>query len=108
MPGGNVNLTASFISDPTSVKLPEERASGFEAYPNPARDYISIRFNLAIRSAAIRLYNAQAQLVSLLEPGDIFPGEEHQLNLAGLPKGIYFIRIRGVDTEEVLKIIISD
>ncbi|NLM93455.1 MAG: T9SS type A sorting domain-containing protein [Bacteroidales bacterium] len=108
MPGGNVNLTASFISDPTSVKLPEERASGFEAYPNPARDYISIRFNLAIPSAAIRLYNAQAQLVSLLEPGDIFPGEEHQLNLAGLPKGIYFIRIRGVDTEEVLKIIISD
>jgi hypothetical protein len=108
MPGGNVNLVASFTSDPTSVRLPEAGASGFEAYPNPARDHIRIRFNEGVRSASVGLYNAQAQLVALHEPGDIIPGDEHQFSLNGLSRGIYFIQIRGVNTAEVLKIVLSD
>lgn len=108
MPSGNVNLTAIFISDPTSVRLPEEGARGFEAYPNPARDYIRVRFNESVRAASVGLYNAQAQLVALHEPGDILPGDEHQFSLNGLPRGIYFIQIRGVNTAEVLKIVLSD
>ena len=106
MPGNNVNLTASFFSDPTSVPIPEEAASGFEAYPNPARDYIKVRFHEGVRSASLALYNAQAQLLALHEPGDVSPGDEHRFSLSGLPRGIYFIRIRGVDTMEILKIVI--
>lgn len=108
MPGGNVNLTASFVSDPTSVRVPDDLSSGIEAYPNPARDYLSIRFNKNLRSASIALYNALAQRVALIETGDILPGDERRISLAGLPQGIYFIQVRGVNATEVLKIVISD
>jgi hypothetical protein len=108
MPGGNVNLTASFVSDPTSVPLNEEGKPAFEVYPNPARDYVRLRFNESMPAASVGLYNAQAQLVARYEPGNIEPGFEQQINTAGLSRGIYFIRVQGVNAAKVLKIILSE
>jgi hypothetical protein len=108
MPGGSVNLTASFVSDPTSVPISEQEKPAFEAYPNPARDFVRLRFNESMPAASVALYNAQAQLVARYEPGNIEPGFEQQINTAGLSRGIYFIQVQGVNSVRVLKIVLSD
>jgi hypothetical protein len=108
MPEGNVNLKASFVTDPTSVNHTESSVGAFEVFPNPTKDFLQIRFNENIKKASIVLYNTKAQLVSIIEPGDVFSGEEHRLSLGGLPQGVYFVQIRGVNTTEVLKFVISD
>jgi len=108
MPSGNVNLTASFISDPTSVPLTELNESTFEVFPNPARDYIRIRFNEGAPYASVKLFNAQAQLVASREPGSIQAGDEQRLNTSGLPQGIYFVQIRTNNLVRVLKVILTN
>lgn len=108
MPGGNVNLTASFISDPTSVPLTEEGKPALELYPNPARDQVRLRFNESLPAASIVLYNAQAQRVAAYEPGSLQNGDELQISTSGYPRGMYFIQVRTNEKVRILKLVLSD
>jgi len=108
MPAGNVNLTASFVSDPTSVTIVADESPALELFPNPARDFIRIRFNESLSSATISLFNAQAQLVAQKAAAFIQPGDEQQLSTSGLPRGVYFVQIKTTGSVRVLKILLAD
>ncbi|MBW6499414.1 MAG: T9SS type A sorting domain-containing protein [Bacteroidales bacterium] len=108
MPAGNVSLTASFTSDPTSVPLTKEGKPALELYPNPARDQVRLRFNESLAAASIVLYNAQAQQVAVFEPGSLENGDELQISTSGYPQGIYFIQVRSLAKARILKLVITD
>ena len=52
-------------------------------YPNPARDKVTIE---GIEPVEVQLYNALGQLVKAVR-------DANEINVAGLPQGVYLLRI---------------
>ncbi|MEI6090752.1 MAG: T9SS type A sorting domain-containing protein [bacterium] len=80
----------------------DESKEGFEIYPNPAKDYITVSFKPSegfepSEGSAFHIYNTLGELV-LSE--SIHPmTSSHRMNIESLPKGMYFVRNGG----EVIK-----
>jgi hypothetical protein len=71
----------------------------FVVYPNPARDYVTIKTNTSIKQ--IKVYNYVGQIVAEEIVGD----EIYTINTAGYNSGIYFIQVEtseGWSTRKVL------
>ena len=64
--------------------LEEEVAPAVSVYPNPASETVRIE---GIGPAEVQLHNALGQLVKTVE-------NTHEINVAGLPQGVYLLRIR--------------
>jgi len=62
----------------------EEVAPAVSVYPNPASETVRIE---GIGPAEVQLHNALGQLVKTVE-------NTHEINVAGLPQGVYLLRIR--------------
>lgn len=62
----------------------EEVAPAVSVYPNPASETVRIE---GIGPAEVQLHNALGQLVNTVE-------NTHEINVAGLPQGVYLLRIR--------------
>jgi len=58
-------------------------------YPNPANTIVNVRLPEGISGAAIRLLDAMGRVVR----SETFSEENIQLNISGLPMGIYFLNI---------------
>lgn len=71
---------------------------GFTVYPNPAKDQISIN---ALKSGTLMMLNASGQTIKKLE----VIGTPTNVDISGLPEGIYFIRFITEDNIMVEKII---
>ncbi|HSV89382.1 MAG TPA: T9SS type A sorting domain-containing protein, partial [Bacteroidales bacterium] len=108
MPDAHLAMTASFLSDPTTVpSLPEEKPA-FEVYPNPAKNYVMIRFNENHPNTLLRLYNALGRLVLAREPGNLFTGHVEQIITSGLPRGVYFLNVQSAKGVWVRTIILMN
>ncbi len=108
MPSANLSLTAQFASDPTSVAKTIATDKDFEVFPNPAKDFIKLRFNDNLTNASIRLFNAQGQLIANLEPGAIEVGHQQKINTRGLPQGVYFVQIKTNNMVRILRVMIVE
>ena len=62
----------------------EEVAPAVSVYPNPASETVRIE---GIGPTEVQLHNALGQLVKTVE-------NTHEINVAGLPQGVYLLRIR--------------
>ena len=68
--------------DETSVQ--EQDLQQVSLYPNPAKETVLIE---GVKPAEVQLHNALGQLVNTVE-------NTHEINVAGLPQGVYLLRIR--------------
>ncbi|MBW6499501.1 MAG: T9SS type A sorting domain-containing protein [Bacteroidales bacterium] len=76
------------LTDPTSVPVIAE--GSLNLYPNPARDILNIVADEPI--SQIQMIDMLGQLV-YLENGQ---GNRHQINVANLKQGIYFVRVKTI------------
>lgn len=93
----DVSITITMQIDNTNIS--EVEASQLQIYPNPARNVINIAAPAQIRE--LRVIDLLGQLVY----SAIVTGESHQINVAGLRNGVYFVQIltsKGVFTQRVL------
>jgi hypothetical protein len=91
-----VNDWFGSLTDPTSVPLVE--ASALKLYPNPARTVLNIVSGDMIRE--LRMIDMLGQVVYAAD----VVGESHQINVAGIRNGIYFVQIltsQGITTQKV-------
>jgi serine protease AprX len=78
---------------PTGINNPGNPSGLVQLFPNPAQSTITLQFFEVNRvsNISIQIYNAQSQLV-LKQNFDKAPGTvTHQLSVASLPKGNYFV-----------------
>ena len=75
-------------------------SEGFDLYPNPVTDLITLRFN-RVESHEIRIYSTTGQLIL----SDTFTGKEYQADLSRLGEGIYFITISSKNLKATKKIV---
>jgi hypothetical protein len=68
---------------------------GLELSPNPASDYVNVTLDAAAaEDAQIRIFDVTGREVSTIPLGMLSMGEhETELSTAGIPNGIYFVRV---------------
>lgn len=81
-------------SGTTSIDELDDFSQSLSVYPNPTRDYVVIRPDLAGNTGlTYALYDAQGRVV-LQEDAQLQNGsEEQEVNLRGLPSGNYVLQV---------------
>lgn len=69
------------------------KALDFSVYPNPANDFVNIRFNENNTNVSIELINAIGQTLYTEVIEDTYMGESVELNTSKLKTGIYIVKI---------------
>lgn len=69
------------------------QALDFSVYPNPANDFVNIRFNENNTDISIELINALGQTVYSEAIEDTYMGESVELNISSLKTGIYIVKV---------------
>ena len=77
-----------YLSPIVSVKF--DVPTGFEIYPNPAGDFTHIN-SLHDVILEIRLFDVTGKLLRSVQAGGV---QTYQLNIAELPKGVYFVSVK--------------
>lgn len=91
-----------------NVSINEQKANNFDlvVYPNPASDYLIVKYNdLQTDDAKLKLINTLGQTV--IEENLSTTCCTKELDIAALPKGIYFLQINGKLKREVKKVMID-
>lgn len=79
-------------SDTVNVVL-EKTGQQYVVYPNPAKYKSTVRILANMKQAAVRLIDALGREVFLKSYGALNVGEEIQIPLIGLSRGVYFLTI---------------
>jgi hypothetical protein len=99
----NINLT-TVTSTRELLEL-----TGFEMFPNPADEQMSVRFNLEeTTQMEVSIYNALGQQVQVVATENFGTGRHTlDVNTADLSEGVYFLRLRNADRENSHRFIVS-
>ncbi len=83
--------------------------SGVSVYPNPTQDFINVEVNLEKEGQlAISVMNVNGQLVKAVETSFRTSGlNKINLDLNGLHKGMYFVKVEGAGISQVAKVFIG-
>lgn len=86
----------------TGINPVELSAKGSVVYPNPFEDQITIESS-SLDEHGIQVYNAVGQLINSLKTN----GTITKLDLAGLKKGVYLMKIKTAHQEQTIKLLKS-
>lgn len=78
------------------VKRVEPRSFSLEVYPDPARDYVRLRYSLPLRSTlTVRIANTTGKVFPVAQPkGAVEAGQqEYEINTRKWPSGKYIVTI---------------
>ncbi|MCB0607541.1 MAG: T9SS type A sorting domain-containing protein, partial [Lewinella sp.] len=102
-----------FLFDPErrlaalAPQMLQAEEGALKVFPNPARDHVQILLPSAIQeNRRISVYNAAGQLVRSLElegPGSTSAA----LDLTGLERGVYFIRLQSPGYSGVTRLVVG-
>jgi len=96
---------ASIVAKTADVSLNDVQTVGFDAYPVPFRDQLTIRYNFDYTSdVKIELFNAQGVLLLSKEDARGYYGKEYTLNLNLRQDQMYVIKVttdRGTSFKKV-------
>jgi len=100
-PSGNASDAAIAVIDFTT-SLNERAISEFSVFPNPATSTVVVSASFPF--ASVKVMNTCGQ--TLLRE-DKINVSHYELNLSGMPSGIYFIKVSNLDGSETVKKIIK-
>lgn len=91
-----------------AYNLPNTNELNLRVDPNPATEHMTIRYDIfKTQEIELTLFNASGQLIRAIDNQYKAIGKhETTLNLQTIPPGVYFLRLRGADIEQVRKLII--
>ncbi|MEH6681509.1 MAG: PKD domain-containing protein, partial [Sediminicola sp.] len=102
------NLVISKVSPSLSAKSIGEikEMDALSVHPNPASTQMSIGFKGKTVINTVMVFDMNGRLVQSLSPHNISVGEEHLLDISGLPVGSYYLKILDKEGKQYQKQII--
>ena len=88
--------------EPTGLKKNEELRASIKLYPNPAQDVLNLTLP-AQEEVEVAVLSMNGRVVK----AEKVRSSKHQIHTAGLPEGLYLIRVKGRTFSEYFKIIIQ-
>jgi hypothetical protein len=113
VPAASINQTTTSVNLNSVIVLGINEKSMnniiFTAYPNPATENVSLHFVLTnTESYNVEVVNTLGQTVKQVALNNLQPGMyNEQVDLSGLNKGIYFVKVKGTHAEGIQKIIVQ-
>ena len=107
---GAASRNVAVMGISTSLGINEKMSENdFQVYPNPTNDYATLSFTLSSeQNISISLRNIEGKEMKMVEQRSFAKGtNELKINTENLPKGLYFIRIKGKEKEVYKKIIVQ-
>lgn len=89
------------LFDPTTASVKDVLATKLNIYPNPANDYITIKSN-NVKLSSVELYNVLGSRVLSAKTLN-----NDRLNVSGISKGIYMLKVNAEGASSTKKIIIE-
>jgi len=83
--------------------LAMSKAPGFQVYPNPANNLVSITTNLPSQSWQLTLRNISGQIIFQQKHS----GQQLNIATADIPSGLYFLEVSGRETRQTFKVLIQ-
>lgn len=92
-----------YTSNVTGLAEVKENELEFKLYPNPANEQVNVVFSNLDERAVLSVFDLQGRLVA---KQDITKGQkETRINVSNLNAGMYYIKLQGVKTNKVEKLI---
>ena len=107
MPPGNLALTARFETITTTVPAIDQCNQGFEVFPNPAKDFVHIRFLESKPEALLTLLDPQGRVILQQATGTVFSGHIEQISLTGVRSGVYLLKVETNRGVRVSRLVLS-
>ena len=102
------------LSDPkvvqiiSTIGISEQNTIDLHIYPNPAHGQITIKSSRSVNtSLMIRLTDVLGKVMRSKQIESAADGFTHQLDIADIPNGIYFLRVEGDGVRSSLKLLIQ-
>jgi serine protease len=108
-----LNLSADRVQNAwdflVDVDVPDRIVKGFEVFPNPTSDQVTLQFNSdQATRIGFEIYNQLGRLVQVVEPANFISGNQQvTLDVRNLEQGTYFVRLNHESTSQVRKLIIQ-
>ena len=99
--GGDQVVTTSEVVSPSTLSLEEYNRLAFDFFPNPARDYVTIKLPDALSTGRVEVFDFSGKLVKASEINSI----DKKLNLEALATGMYILRVTSNGKTDFKKII---
>jgi hypothetical protein len=96
-----------YVGRPTGIHQPPGNFAGFSIYPNPARDYFTVRFSSSgTQHINFELISQNGVLIrqKFLQPSALI---EEKIRIDDLPEGIYYVRLIENNETFVKKLVIA-
>ncbi|HNY02845.1 MAG TPA: C10 family peptidase [Bacteroidales bacterium] len=100
--------SASYNVDCLNVGMEEPAISDVSLYPNPARDRVTLAFTVKdLQSLKIAITDARGETVYTSAAGKVQGRFERTVDVSGLSKGFYMVRITGEKSVYQAKLVIN-
>ncbi len=108
----NVSAWTTVQTFTTAARLEEgeteEFATTFDAYPNPAKDFLNIAFNTEKEEGYnIQLIDVTGRVISHINGSTVIGENQYQMNLANVSNGVYFVVLKNNNSIIQKKIMVN-
>ncbi|MCX6244577.1 MAG: T9SS type A sorting domain-containing protein [Bacteroidetes bacterium] len=90
--GGTASVKPIIVKICAGVPDPDSKAA-ISIYPNPAESSLNIVLNQEEKQTEISLLNASGQIVFRQVYGNRMPGTIHTIDVSGVSRGLYFVKL---------------
>ena len=104
----NKNNDTTCVNGTLATAVKDLNNLGFEVYPNPAKDAVSIKFNEAINNGLTwSLIDIAGRVVLSNKLNSVSSGQTERINIENLNKGIYMLRVNSNAGTHIEKLIVE-
>jgi hypothetical protein len=83
-------------------------SEGIEVYPNPTADVLFVKAGKEINaSVQVSFTDVAGRLVQQNSFNNLSAGQNQSINIAGLAKGVYFVKIKTAQSENIQRIVVE-
>ncbi len=98
----------AFSGTVTDIENQEEFVTDMSIYPNPSSDMVNFKFNIkTTQQIYIEISDINGKLIRSENFGKIQGEANQNMNISGIAKGAYFVKIKGEKSIETRKLVIE-
>jgi hypothetical protein len=81
---------------------------GIALYPNPSVEILFVKANMNVNSnVQVSFIDIAGRLVQQNNFNNLNVGQDQQINIASLAKGVYFVKIKTTKSENIQRIVVE-
>jgi len=98
----------AFSGSVTGIENHESFLTNMIVYPNPSSENVNFKFNIkTAQQVNIEITDINGKLIRSTNFGKIQGETNQNMNISGIAKGTYFVKIKGEDATETRKLVIE-